>query len=79
MGLLVDRHGFPLEVHTFRGNAAETATIIPVLDSFRARHQVEHMVVVADAAMLSEANVKALDEADYGFIIATASARCPTG
>lgn len=79
VGLLVDRHGFPLEVHTFRGNAAETATIIPVLDSFRARHQIEHMVVVADAAMLSEANVKALDEAGYGFIIANRIGKMPHG
>lgn len=79
VGLLVDRHGFPLEVHTFRGNAAETATIIPVLDSFRTRHQVEHMVVVADAAMLSEANVKALDEAGYGFIIANRIGKMPYG
>lgn len=37
------------------------------------------MVVVADAAMLSEANVKALGEAGYGFIIANRVGKMPHG
>lgn len=39
-GLLVDPGGFPLEVHLFEGNKAETTTLIPVLKSFQARHGV---------------------------------------
>jgi hypothetical protein len=39
-GLLVDCCGFPLEVHLFEGNKAETATLIPVLTAFAARHGV---------------------------------------
>ncbi|WP_341360723.1 hypothetical protein V5H98_06060 [Georgenia sp. M64] len=31
VGLLVDPGGFPLEVHLFEGNKAETTTIVPVL------------------------------------------------
>ena len=53
VGLLVDPSGFPLEVHLFEGNAAETKTLVPVLASFQARHGVADMVVVADAGMLS--------------------------
>lgn len=53
VGLLVDRQGFPVEVHCFEGNKAESNTIIPVLNSFRDRHQIEDMLVVADAGMLS--------------------------
>ncbi len=30
VGLLVDPAGFPLEVHCFEGNKAETMTLIPV-------------------------------------------------
>ena len=36
-GLLVDSGGFPLEVHLFEGNKAETTTLIPVLTAFAAR------------------------------------------
>jgi hypothetical protein len=39
-GLLVDPAGFPLEVHLFEGNKAETTTLIPVLSSFAQRHGV---------------------------------------
>ncbi|MGP4982229.1 IS1634 family transposase, partial [Glutamicibacter arilaitensis] len=53
VGLLVDPAGFPLELHMFEGNKAETATIIPVLQAFQARHGIADLVVVADAGMLS--------------------------
>ena len=35
VGLLVDPSGFPLEVHLFEGNKAETNTLMPVLTAFR--------------------------------------------
>jgi hypothetical protein len=44
VGLLVDRAGFPLEIGCFEGNKAEKHTIVPIIDQFRARHQIEHMV-----------------------------------
>ncbi len=55
VGLLVDPGGFPLEVHLFEGNKAETTTLVPVLQTFQQRHGVTDMVVVADAGMLSAA------------------------
>ena len=69
VGLLVDAGGFPLEVHAFPGNKGETLTLLPVLDAFRARHGVEELVVVADAGMLSAANLNAVEDAGFGFIV----------
>jgi len=63
VGLLVDRGGFPLQIGCFEGNKAETATIIPIVKAFQARHQLADMVVVADAGMLSATNLRELDEA----------------
>ena len=40
VGLLVDPGGFPLEMHVFEGNKAETTTLIPVLTAFQQRHEV---------------------------------------
>jgi hypothetical protein len=77
VGLLVDRRGFPLEIACFEGNKAEKHTIMPVIDQFRARHGIEHMVVVADAGMLSAANLKALDEAGYRFIVGSRTTKAP--
>jgi hypothetical protein len=76
-GLLVDRHGFPLEIGCFEGNQAEKLTILPVIRQFQARHGIEAMVVVADAGMLSAANLADLDEAGPGFIAGSRLTKAP--
>ena len=47
VGLLVDRHGFPLQVGCWEGNKAETTTIIPVVEAFQAAHGIAELVIVA--------------------------------
>lgn len=77
IGLLVDRGGFPLELHAFAGNKAETTTLIPVLQAFRERHEVTDLVVVADAGMLSAANLNALEDAGFSFIVGSRISKAP--
>ena len=69
VGLLTTGTGFPLEVHLFEGNKAETKTLVPVLTGFAERHHIDDVVVVADAGMLSAANLLALEEAGFAFIV----------
>ena len=77
VGLLVDRAGFPLEIGCFEGNKAEKHTLLPIIEAFQARHQIEHVVVVADAGMLSAANLAALDAAGYRFIVGSRVSKAP--
>ena len=77
VGLLVDPGGFPLEMHVFEGNKAETKTLIPVLEAFQTRHGVTDMVVVADAGMLSAANLNALEDAGFAFIVGSRLTKAP--
>ncbi|MFJ5859349.1 IS1634 family transposase [Pseudarthrobacter oxydans] len=77
VGLLVDRGGFPLEIGCFEGNKAETATIIPIIKQFQARHGLADMVVVADAGMLSAGNLRELDEANLRFIVGSRMTKAP--
>ncbi|MQA26216.1 MAG: IS1634 family transposase [Micromonosporaceae bacterium] len=77
VGLLVDRGGFPLEIGCYEGNKAETATIIPIVKQFAERHDLADMVVVADAGMLSAANLKEFDEADLRFILGSRATKAP--
>jgi hypothetical protein len=77
VGLLVDRHGFPLEIGCFEGSKAETATIIPVVKQFQDRHHLADMVVVADAGMLSAANLADLNEAQLRFIVGSRVTKAP--
>lgn len=77
IGLLVDRSGHPLEIACFEGNKPETHTIIPVVKAFQDRNQVADMVVVADAGMLSETNLEAIDEAGLRFIVGSRVTKAP--
>ena len=69
IGLLTDASGFPLRVEAFEGNKAETATMLPVINAFKAAHQLSDVTVVADAGMISEANQVALQAAGLSFIL----------
>jgi transposase len=69
LGLLTDASGFPLTVAAFEGNKAETATMLPVINAFKAAHRLTDVTVVADAGMISEANQVALQAAGLSFIL----------
>ena len=69
VGLLTDVRGFPLQVHAFDGNTAETKTLVPVIEAFRAAYGLPGVTVVADAGMMSEANCKDLEDAGLTFIV----------
>lgn len=77
VGLLVDRHGFPLEIGCFEGDKAETLTIVPIVRAFQRRHSIADMAVVADAGMLSATNLKELDEASLRFIVGSRVTKAP--
>ncbi|MFN8080176.1 MAG: IS1634 family transposase [Kineosporiaceae bacterium] len=77
VGLLVDPTGFPLEVHLFEGNTAETTTILPVLHRFQERHGITGMVVVADAGMLSANNLNEIEDAGFSFVVGSRITKAP--
>lgn len=77
VGLLVDRSGFPLEIHCFEGSKAETLTILPVVEAFAQRNNVSDMVVVADAGMLSVTNLDAIQAAGLRFIVGSRMTKAP--
>jgi transposase len=71
LALVVDREGLPLAYDTFKGNLAETKTLIPVLETLRNRFSVQNVTVVCDRGLASSTNVQALQAAQFHFVIAT--------
>ena len=69
IGLLTDTTGFPLMVHAFEGNKAETTTMLPTLKAFIAAHNLDKVTVVADAGMVSDANMRAIEAQGLSFIL----------
>src|SRR5690606_35294503 len=60
VALMVTPEGFPVAYEVFSGNTFEGHTLIPMIKSFIKAHDVQHIAVVADAAMISTENVDAL-------------------
>ena len=77
IGLLVDQSGFPLDLHSFEGNTAETKTILPVVKDFCAQHSVDRLTIVADAAMLSANNLAALAKSGFTYIVGSRLHKIP--
>jgi hypothetical protein len=77
IGLLVDQNGFPLGLQSFEGNKAETKTMLPVIQDFLKQNGLTKTTIVADAAMMSASNLKALAEAGYTYIVGSRLHKVP--
>jgi transposase len=69
LGLLVSKNGYPLAYEIFEGDKFEGHTMLPVLDGFKNKYGIGKLVVIADAGLLSKANIKELCDKDYAFIL----------
>ena len=69
IGLLTGADGFPLMVSAFEGNKAETRTMLPVIESFMAAHDLPDVTIVADAGMVSDANRRDIENAGLSLIL----------
>ena len=69
LGLLVSENGYPLDYEIFEGNKFEGHTMIPVIEAFKNKYQMDQLIVVADAGLMSNKNIKELIENKYFFII----------
>lgn len=69
VGLMVSKDGFPIAFDIFPGNTFEGHTILPVIRSFIIKNKVSSFTVVADAAMISNDNIRALKAHSIHYIV----------
>ena len=69
LGLLVGMNGYPIGYEIFEGNTYEGHTLIPVLKIFEEKFNLTKPVVVADAGLLSNDNIKFLVAEGYTYIL----------
>lgn len=74
IGLIVTREGFPVSCEIFAGNTFEGKTFIPTICKFKERYEVKNLTVVADAAMISFANVQSLTANNLSYIVGARTA-----
>ncbi|WP_203558741.1 IS1634 family transposase [Bacteroides sp. 51] len=69
LGLLVGAGGNPIGYDLFEGNIFEGHTLIPTLEKFEHRFSLKKPIVIADAGLLSKANIVLLEESGYKYIL----------
>ncbi len=69
IGLITTRSGFPVMHEVFKGNTFEGHTMLAIVRRFQQRVGDVKPVIVADAAMLSKANMQQLEEEGYRYIV----------
>jgi len=69
IGLLVSGFGYPIGYQIFEGNTSETKTLIPILETFQKKFDIDKPIIIADAALLSQKNIDALKEYEYKYIL----------
>lgn len=69
LGLLVGLGGYAIGYDIFEGSIYEGHTLIPFLEKISTKFNLDKPIVVADAGLLSNENVKALEDKQYQYII----------
>lgn len=69
LGLLVAEDGLPIGYDVFQGNTFEGHTLVDTLGRIGEKYEFDQPVVIADAAMLSKANLHYLETARYKYIV----------
>lgn len=69
LGLLVSAGGYPLVYEMFEGKQFEGHTMLPVIEAFKSKYQLNNLIVVADAGLMSNDNIAELQRKNYQYII----------
>ena len=69
LGLLVSRDGYPLSYSLFNGSQYEGRTMLPIVEDFVQRFNLEDFVVVADSGLMNKTNISLLESGGYKYII----------
>jgi transposase len=69
IGLLVGMGGYAIGYDIFEGNIYEGHTLIPFIKKISEKFNLKMPIIIADAGLLSNNNIKALDSMGYEYII----------
>jgi transposase len=78
LALATSSDGLPIGYELFEGNKAEVKTLLACLDTWKKIFKIGSVCFVADRAMMSEDNLKSLEEQNYSYVIAAKLRSLPT-
>jgi len=69
LGLLVSKDGYPLSYSVFNGSQYEGRTMLPIIEDFIQRFNLDEFVVVADSGLMNRKNIEMLESGGYKYIL----------
>jgi len=69
LGLLVGLEGFAIGYDIFEGNIYEGHTLLPTIQKFEQRYNLDKPVIIADAGLLNKDNISMLEANEYQYIL----------
>jgi len=69
LALLVTREGVPVGWRCFPGSTWEGSAMVAAIEHIRSDYEVGKVIVVADAGMLSEANLRMMEASGAGYVV----------
>jgi len=69
IGPVVTEQGFPVTFRVFEGNQLDQKTLQEMVQDLQKRFSIRRCIWVSDAGLLTEANVKLLEESPYEYIL----------
>lgn len=69
LALATTSHGLPVGYKLFRGSTADVSTLMQCVEAWRERIPIDRVVFVGDRAMMSEANLSALEAVSAQYIL----------
>lgn len=69
LALATTEHGLPVGYKLFPGNTGEVKTLLACINEWKKRIEIGRVVLVADRAMMSDANLDAMEAADMEYLV----------
>ena len=77
LAVVVTKEGFPVSYEVFPGAIFEGHTLNPVIKEMKSKYNLEQAIYVADRGMLSEDNLKALEDENLHYIVGAKLKKLP--
>jgi hypothetical protein len=69
IGVVMRRDGLPVACEIWPGNTADVTTVVPIVEALKKRFRLRRVIFVCDRGMVSAANLKALNDAQFPYIV----------
>jgi transposase len=69
VGVVMRRDGLPVACEIWPGNTADLSTLVPIVQALKKRFRIRQVVLVCDRGMVSAANLVAIEEAGFQYIV----------